>query len=103
MRINFDLSFPKVPCSMVNVDAEDVTKSPHKGLMHNVFKRRLDKFGRSTGTVERNSLGNTLSSEDELKQAKARDIASGRPTITETEARSAGTDCPSCYGAGTPG
>jgi len=103
MRINFDLTFPKIPCSVVNVDADDVTKQPHKGLMHNVFKRRIDTNGRPTGTVQRNDLGNTLSSDEELAAAKQKDIASGRPTITESQAKDTGADCPSCYGAGTAG
>lgn len=41
VRINFDISFPSLPCSDVNMDAMDVAGEQQNGIDHDIIKTRL--------------------------------------------------------------
>jgi len=103
VKISFDIIFPSVPCSMVSVDAQDVTGQKQEGLLHNIFKRRVDADGKATGRADAHSLGGAITSSAELMAEKNMAMKEGRETLSEEEAQRSGKDCGACYGAGRPG
>jgi hypothetical protein len=103
LRISFDITFPSVPCSMLSIDAEDVTGQKHEGLLHNIFKRRVNSDGTAVGRADSHSLGGAITTTDELLEEKTRAMKEGRETLTEESAMASGKDCGSCYGAGMAG
>ncbi|KAI3996392.1 hypothetical protein MKX01_026860 [Papaver californicum] len=40
--INFDVTFPALPCSILSLDAMDISGEPHLDVKHNVIKNRID-------------------------------------------------------------
>lgn len=86
LHINFDVTFPNVPCSLVSLDAMDISGERHFNIRHDIFKRRID------------SLGNEI----EVKQGGI-----GAPKIEKPLQRHGGRlekdekYCGSCYGAET--
>lgn len=117
MRVNFDVTFPAMPCAMVSVDALDASGARSLDVLHDVFKRRLDAAGEPLGGVAREEGGRTLQSAKELLAEKSRAIAEGRAATpppppaagragggaAATGAPGAGAACGNCYGAGEPG
>lgn len=103
LRISFDITFPSVPCSMLSINAEDVTGQQHEGLLHNIFKRRVNADGSAVGRADSHSLGGAITTTDELLEEKTRAMKEGRETLTEDAAKATGRDCGSCYGAGMAG
>ena len=49
-----------MPCSVVAMEAEEVSGQKLDGVMHHVHKHRLDKFGKEIGFKEKHELGGTL-------------------------------------------
>ena len=45
LRINFDITFPRMACSVVHLDAMDISGKHQLDVDHNVVKIRLDKNG----------------------------------------------------------
>ncbi|KAH9756637.1 Endoplasmic reticulum vesicle transporter protein [Citrus sinensis] len=45
LRINFDVTFPALPCSILSVDAMDISGEQHLDVKHDIFKKRLDSQG----------------------------------------------------------
>ena len=45
LRINFDITFPAMPCGVVHLDAMDVSGQHQNDVAHHVQKIRLDKSG----------------------------------------------------------
>ncbi|MED6217229.1 hypothetical protein PIB30_015789 [Stylosanthes scabra] len=45
LDINFDITFPYVRCSLLSLDAMDITGEEHHNIRHNVMKRRIDIHG----------------------------------------------------------
>ncbi|KAK4740861.1 hypothetical protein SAY87_024449 [Trapa incisa] len=86
LRINFDVTFPALPCSILSVDAMDISGEQHLDVKHDIIKRRLD------------SRGNII---------EARADAIGAPKIEKPLQKHGGrlehneTYCGSCYGAET--
>mmetsp|Transcript_15938 Transcript_15938/g.32420 ORF Transcript_15938/g.32420 Transcript_15938/m.32420 type:complete len:460 (-) Transcript_15938:254-1633(-) len=69
LEVEFDISFPHIPCALLAVDANDPTgqsQSFHIDKRHRVWKHRLDKRGKTIGRKSRFELGNTLIREDQL-------------------------------------
>ena len=96
MKINFDFTFPNLGCSVVNVDAMDISGKKQKDVAHNVFKRRLDKFGKQIGYHEKHEIGSTIKSTDELlEKPKPNDPSDNRTTHQKLKE----VNCGSCYGA----
>ncbi|XP_059279800.1 uncharacterized protein LOC132033758 [Lycium ferocissimum] len=84
LRINFDITFPALPCSIVSVDAMDISGEQHLDIRHDIIKKRIDV------------LGNVIETRKE---------GIGAPTIDRPLQRHGGrlehneTYCGSCYGA----
>jgi hypothetical protein len=43
--INFDITFPALPCSLVAVDTIDVSGEQHYDIRHDIIKKRIDHLG----------------------------------------------------------
>ncbi|KAK3423654.1 endoplasmic reticulum-Golgi intermediate compartment protein 3 [Eucalyptus grandis] len=86
LRINFDVTFPALACSMLSLDAMDVSGEQHLDVRHDIIKRRLDSNGQ---VIEERQDG------------------IGAPKIEKPLQRHGGrlehneTYCGSCYGAET--
>ncbi|XP_060198837.1 uncharacterized protein LOC132627485 [Lycium barbarum] len=84
LRINFDITFPALPCSILSVDAMDISGEQHLDIRHDIIKKRIDV------------LGNVIETRKE---------GIGAPTIDRPLQRHGGrlehneTYCGSCYGA----
>ncbi|KAF9682536.1 hypothetical protein SADUNF_Sadunf05G0119200 [Salix dunnii] len=84
LRINFDVTFPALPCSILSLDAMDISGEQHLDVKHDIIKKRLD------------SHGNVI---------EARPDGIGAPKIEKPLQRHGGrlehneTYCGSCYGA----
>ncbi|GMI90594.1 hypothetical protein like AT1G36050 [Hibiscus trionum] len=84
LRINFDITFPALACSILSVDAMDVSGDEHLDVKHDIIKKRLDAHG------------NVIES---------RQDGIGAPKIEKPLQRHGGrlehheTYCGSCYGA----
>lgn len=84
LRINFDVTFPNIACSLLSVDAMDISGEQHYDIRHDIVKKRLDL------------LGNVIDS---------RQGGIGVPKIERPLQRHGGrldhneTYCGSCYGA----
>ncbi|XAR48570.1 hypothetical protein NMG60_11031436 [Bertholletia excelsa] len=84
LRINFDVTFPALPCSILSVDAMDISGEQHLDVRHDIIKKRLDIHGNVIET---------------------RQEGIGAPKIEKPLQRHGGrlehneTYCGSCYGA----
>jgi hypothetical protein len=45
LHINFDVTFPALPCSLVAVDTMDVSGEQHYDIKHDIIKKRIDHLG----------------------------------------------------------
>ncbi|CDP01032.1 unnamed protein product [Coffea canephora] len=45
LRINFDVTFPALPCSMLSLDAMDISGEQHLDVRHDITKKRIDVHG----------------------------------------------------------
>ncbi|KAG8368684.1 hypothetical protein BUALT_Bualt15G0071300 [Buddleja alternifolia] len=45
LRINFDVTFPAIPCTLLSVDAMDISGERHMDIRHDIFKKRIDSHG----------------------------------------------------------
>jgi hypothetical protein len=102
MRLNFDVTFPDMPCAMVSLDALDASGSHSLDVLHNVFKKRLDPSGAAIGVSERDNV-KTLKNAGELLAEKQKAIAEGRHVETGPGSPSDPTVCADCFGAGAAG
>lgn len=50
LQINFDVTFPTLACSILSVDAMDISGEQHLDVKHDVFKKRLDASGNAIET-----------------------------------------------------
>lgn len=86
LRINFDVTFPALSCSIVSLDAMDISGEEHLDVKHDIIKKRIDVHG---NVIE------------------ARQDGIGAPKIEKPLQRHGGrlehneTYCGSCYGAET--
>jgi hypothetical protein len=98
MRVNFDVTFPSLPCALLSLDAMDASGANSVDVIHNVFKRRLNAEGFPLGDGVKEGALDTLRSAEELLKEKRRAIAEGRP-VAKLEAG----QCGDCYGAAEAG
>ncbi|XP_051138892.1 uncharacterized protein LOC127256758 [Andrographis paniculata] len=84
LQINFDISFPATPCTLLSVDAEDVSGEEHRDVRHNIFKTRIDSYGNAI-EVRQDGIGAP-------KIGRPLQRHGGRLEHNETY-------CGSCYGA----
>ncbi|XP_072953574.1 uncharacterized protein [Typha angustifolia] len=84
LRINFDVTFPALPCSILSLDAMDISGEEHLDVKHDIIKKRIDSYGNFI---------------------EARQDGIGAPKIEKPLQRHGGrlehneTYCGSCYGA----
>lgn len=45
LRINFDVTFPAIPCTLLSLDAMDISGEQHLNIKHDIFKKRIDSHG----------------------------------------------------------
>ncbi|WCJ42004.1 Endoplasmic reticulum-Golgi intermediate compartment protein 3 [Euphorbia peplus] len=45
LRINFDVTFPAIPCSLLSLDAMDIMGEQHFDIKHNITKKRINEHG----------------------------------------------------------
>jgi len=75
LEVEFDITFPRISCALLSVDANDPTgqvQSLHLDRRHHVWKHRLDKSGRMIGRRSRFELGGTMQSEEHVRAAAER-------------------------------
>jgi len=56
MTINFDITFSRIACPFLSVDAIDSSGEQQFGVEHNIFKRRLDLEGKPLQEAELDTL-----------------------------------------------
>ncbi|KAF6154060.1 hypothetical protein GIB67_018982 [Kingdonia uniflora] len=84
LRVNFDVTFPALACSLLSVDAMDISGEQHYDIRHDIIKKRIDHL-------------------DNVIESKPDGI--GAPKIEKPLQRHGGrldhneTYCGSCYGA----
>jgi len=104
LEVEFDITFPKIPCALLSVDAADPTgqaQSLHISKEHRVWKHRLDPNGNEIGQRSRFELGSTMRDETHLRDLVLREKAYLLdPNITQEEQED---ECGSCYGAESEG
>jgi len=96
IQVDFNISFPKIPCALLSIDANDPSgqmQSLHLDRDHRIWKYRLDGDGNVKGTRIHDNMGNTLIKEDHLEK-----IVDRKMKEAKVEA-----ECGSCYGAGDEG
>ncbi|GJN02729.1 hypothetical protein PR202_ga20110 [Eleusine coracana subsp. coracana] len=50
LRINFDVTFPALQCSIISLDAMDISGLEHLDVKHDIFKQRIDAHGNVIAT-----------------------------------------------------
>eukprot|EP00268_Persea_americana_P068092 TRINITY_DN943_c0_g1_i10.p1 TRINITY_DN943_c0_g1~~TRINITY_DN943_c0_g1_i10.p1 ORF type:complete len:384 (-),score=58.03 TRINITY_DN943_c0_g1_i10:743-1894(-) len=45
LRVNFDVTFPALACSLLSVDAMDISGEQHYDIRHDIIKKRIDHHG----------------------------------------------------------
>ncbi|XP_075640947.1 uncharacterized protein LOC142612693 isoform X2 [Castanea sativa] len=86
LRINFDVTFPALPCSILSLDAMDISGEQHLDVKHDIIKKRLDTHG-NVIEERQDGIGSP-------KIEKPLQKHGGRLEHNETY-------CGSCYGAET--
>jgi len=90
LNINFNISFPKLDCALVNVDAMD-DGGDHQLKTSNtkIKKVRLEKDGSVHPEVSNVKMGGTLKTKEQIEKMEMKAAVK--------------KDCGSCYGAGEVG
>ncbi|XP_042494937.1 endoplasmic reticulum-Golgi intermediate compartment protein 3-like isoform X1 [Macadamia integrifolia] len=84
LRINFDVTFPALACSILSLDAMDVSGEQHLDVKHDIIKKRIDAHG-NVIEAKQDGIGSP-------KIEKPLQRHGGRLEHNETY-------CGSCYGA----
>jgi hypothetical protein len=106
LDVEFDISLPQVPCSLLKIDANDPTgqtQSLHLDRRHHIWKHRIkvqeDGSVRYIGDKHKLEQGSTLLHEEHLKEHLESIVGDMEDSDEEEES----DDCGSCYGAGEEG
>ncbi|KAL3777737.1 hypothetical protein HJC23_005370 [Cyclotella cryptica] len=105
LEVEFDITFPHIPCALLAVDANDPTgqsQSFHIDRRHRVWKHRLDGEGKAIGRRSRFELGGTLIDQRDWK-GRVEETLRRREEEVEEEEVDDEQECGSCYGAGLEG
>lgn len=109
LDVEFDISLPQVPCSLLNIDSNDPTgqtQSLHLDRRHHIWKHRIKLLdgGKMEFIGRRSKLeqGSTLLHEEHLKAELEKLVGDGA-SMSSDEASEDEEACGSCYGAGEEG
>ena len=124
VKVDFDISFPKIPCKLLSLDSFDESGAPQKNIKQHVFKHRLNEFGLMDTGAQREvveggetvrsekemqlmheKLGLSIGDEIEAEGDKDKEEKGGRekdPSYIDDDDDYDAT-CGDCYGAGTEG
>lgn len=123
LDVEFDITFPNIPCALLSIDAADPTgqsQSLHIDRTHRVWKHRMDKLGNEIGHRSKFELGATMSGEEQLRamikaefgdlpeKRRRTDAGGGGDAVIDIQSVNDGErkdrekeeECGSCYGAG---
>ncbi|XP_054723258.1 endoplasmic reticulum-Golgi intermediate compartment protein 3-like [Uloborus diversus] len=84
LRINLDVTFPRVTCEFLSIDAMDISGEQQINLDHSIYKRRLDENGKPLEKPEKEKIGSSAVLNMTVP-----------PTLDPNR-------CESCYGAELP-
>jgi hypothetical protein len=100
------VTFPHIPCTLLSVDAMDVSGSHQLDVSHHIIKKPLDKYGAVVGEEIKHELGNTLQEKDVKDYAAAVQSNSTDstpppppPPVVVIDPTKVPGYCGSCYGA----
>lgn len=109
LDVEFDISLPQVPCSLLNIDSNDPTgqtQSLHLDRRHHIWKHRIKINDGGTiqfiGRRSKLEQGSTLLHEEHLKAELEKLVGDGS-SVSSDEASEDEEACGSCYGAGEEG
>jgi len=85
LQINLDITFPALACSVVSLDAMDISGEQHHDVRHNIYKKRLDSHGKAVDAPKADAI-------NAPKIQKPLQRHGGRLEHNETY-------CGSCFGA----
>eukprot|EP00250_Pteridium_aquilinum_P003513 c13825_g1_i2 orf=635-1795(-) len=57
LQIYLDITFPSLACSIVSLDAMDISGEQHLDVKHNIYKKRLDSTGKVVEPPKQETLG----------------------------------------------
>uniref|UniRef100_A0A7I4AZQ2 Endoplasmic reticulum vesicle transporter C-terminal domain-containing protein n=1 Tax=Physcomitrium patens TaxID=3218 RepID=A0A7I4AZQ2_PHYPA len=64
LQINLDITFPALACSVVSLDAMDISGELHLDVRHNIYKKRLDVHGKAVDAPKPDAI-NAPKSDDQ--------------------------------------
>jgi hypothetical protein len=103
MRIHLDVTFPRMPCSVVSLDVMDVSGEQELDVSHDIFKRRLDRRGKPIAAGEKDAVnGNKVDPETvAARRAAEKDKEIGNETDAANDDERVAPQklCGSCYGS----
>ncbi|KAI8098853.1 endoplasmic reticulum vesicle transporter-domain-containing protein [Halteromyces radiatus] len=73
LPINFDITFPNIPCHMLSLDIMDESGQHISNYEHDVFKVRLDENGKEINTEKQTVLSNPNAADDLAFQQQQND------------------------------
>lgn len=97
LTIDFDISFPNLPCALVSIDAIDDSGLSQEGAIHEMYKHKLTALGDKDGNRLKLDLGHSVRTESQLESV-VKENAEKLHVVKETV-----DSCGNCYGAGTKG
>ncbi|KAI5084366.1 hypothetical protein GOP47_0000535 [Adiantum capillus-veneris] len=57
LQIYLDVTFPSLACSIISLDAMDISGEQHLDVKHNIYKKRLDPTGKVVEPPKQENLG----------------------------------------------
>ncbi len=112
MKVEFDISFPQIACSLLTLDVVDEAGKVvnDDDIHHSIYKYRIDPNGNDNGDgahrreMRKVNLGEALRSEDDLKRGFAEEheklVLSDAKLRDKQERGASAPACGDCYGAG---
>ena len=85
MTVRIDITFPRVPCSVLSVDAYDQSGKNDQDVRGELHKERLSEFGKSLGSYDK-AGGGVTEEEDALIQDLQQFFGGGMKVVFEKRA-----------------
>ncbi|KAI8469965.1 MAG: endoplasmic reticulum vesicle transporter-domain-containing protein [Monoraphidium minutum] len=94
ISIDVDISFPRMPCAWLSLDAMDVSGELHLDVEHDVYKQRLSRTGQPLSQAERHIVAPTVGAPNATAG-----LAGAAGAAAVDSAGTAAAACDTCYGA----